>query len=94
MGTEYFIVAGPEWEPTLSWHSWEEVKVRGFLNLKNRTIVPKKIYPKDPAAKRRDDIAVEELDGEKAFDLNFYEKRLNHGYSLEPRIEEAGGVLI
>lgn len=93
LGVEYFLIAGSEWEDTLSWHSWDEVKVRGLVDMAKRTIVPKKIYPKDPAAKRQGEITVDDLDSGKTFDLSFFQRMVNHGYTLEPRVEEIGGAL-
>lgn len=93
MGTEYFLVDASEWEETLSWLSWEEVKVRGLLNFEDSTIRPKKIYPKDPSANHPPTSLWEDLDRERNFDLNLFGKMVAQGYPLEPRLEEIGGAV-
>ena len=51
-GVEYFIVADQEWKEVLSQYCWEEVKVKGLLNISNLTLIPQKIFPKGPTGER------------------------------------------
>jgi hypothetical protein len=51
-GAEYFIVADQEWREVLSEHCWEEVKVKGLLNVSNMTLIPQRVFPKGPTGER------------------------------------------
>lgn len=47
-GQEYFFVVDDEWKQVLILHCWNEVKVKGLLNIVDLTIIPQKIFPKGP----------------------------------------------
>ncbi len=51
-GVEYFIVADNEWRSVLSSYSWDEVKVKGLLNISNMTLIPQKVFPKGPTGEK------------------------------------------
>lgn len=51
-GAEYYIVADSEWRSVLSCYSWDEVKVKGLLNIANMTLIPQKVFPKGPTGER------------------------------------------
>ena len=51
-GVEFFIVADSEWRQVLSHYCWEDVKVKGLLNVSNMTLVPQKVFPKGPTGER------------------------------------------
>lgn len=66
-GQEYFFIANPYWKSVLSWHSWDEVKVKGLLNSANMTIVPQKIYPKGPTVENENVIDLAASRAKKVF---------------------------
>lgn len=49
---EYSLEADPEWEEILATYVWEEVKVKGLLNLNNMTVVLQRVFPKGPSGDR------------------------------------------
>ncbi len=51
-GAEFFIVADEEMLQVLSQYSWENVKVKGLLNVSNMTLLPQWIYPKGPTGEQ------------------------------------------
>ena len=51
-GVEYLIVADSQWREVLSQYRWLEVKVKGLLNIANRTIVVQRVFPKGPTGER------------------------------------------
>jgi hypothetical protein len=51
-GVEYFIVADDDWKKVLSEYCWEEVKVKGLLNVSNMTLIPQRVFPKGPTGDR------------------------------------------
>lgn len=51
-GVEYFILADSEWRHTLAQSCWEEVTVKGVLNVFNMTIIPQAISPHGPPGER------------------------------------------
>jgi hypothetical protein len=72
-GFEYFIIADAEWKAVLSRHCWEEVKVKGLLNVSTMTLVPQKVFPKGPTGERDNVI---DLSAWKGRD---FVKKLTHG---------------
>lgn len=57
-GLEYFIIANSEWRRILSKHRGEQVKLIGLLNISNMTLIPQKIFPKDPSGKKENIIDI------------------------------------
>lgn len=55
-GLEYFFVTESEWQNVLSLYRWEEVKVVGLLNMSNKTIIPRKIFPKGPKGEKEEKV--------------------------------------
>ena len=51
-GIEYFIVADQEWREVLAQYCWEDVKVKGLLNVSNLTLIPQRVFPKGPTGER------------------------------------------
>lgn len=47
-GVEYSILADQEWQLVLETYRWEEVRVRGLLNIATMTIVPHWVVPRGP----------------------------------------------
>lgn len=51
-GVEYPILADQDWKSVLPKFCWEEVKVKGLLNMANLTLIPQKVFPKGPTGER------------------------------------------
>jgi hypothetical protein len=51
-GLEYILVADSEWRNVLSNYCWQDVKIKGLLNISNMTLVPRKIIPKGPKGEK------------------------------------------
>ncbi len=47
-GLEYLLVSIGEWNEVLKLHCWEEVEVLGPLNIRDISLIPQKIFPKEP----------------------------------------------
>lgn len=47
-GIEYSVLADQEWQQVLDSYKWEEVRVRGLLNVATMTIVPQWVVPRGP----------------------------------------------
>ncbi len=47
-GVSYLIVADSEWRDILSEYTWQQVKVKGLLNVSKMTILPENILPNGP----------------------------------------------
>lgn len=52
-GAEYFLVADSEWREVLSHYAWEEIKVKGLLDVSDMTLIPQKVFPKGPTDERQ-----------------------------------------
>ena len=51
-GAEYFIVADQEWREVLAEYCWEDVKVKGLLNISNMSLIPQRVFPRGPTGER------------------------------------------
>jgi hypothetical protein len=56
-GVEYFVIADAEWRVVLTQYRWEQVKVKGLLNVSNMTLVPQMVFPKGSSRERENVIA-------------------------------------
>jgi hypothetical protein len=48
VGVEYLIMVDSEWRQVLSRYCWEDVKVKGLLDLSNLTLIPQRVFPRGP----------------------------------------------
>ena len=51
-GAEYLIEADAKWGEVLSTYVWQEVKVKGLLNLDKMTVVLQRVFPRGPSGDR------------------------------------------
>lgn len=52
-GLECYFSTDKNWSTILNRYSWDEVKVIGLVNKSNLSLIPQKIYPKQPIGKRQ-----------------------------------------
>lgn len=58
-GSEYFIIADPQWREILRNYCWQDIKVIGLLNAANMTLIPQKVFPRGPSGENLIEFAAE-----------------------------------